>query len=152
MTKVKLEIIEDRTRCDHPFESLRLHSAKEYNAADSMAPVASTFAAIVFCEKCQSFILMNSDYCSWHEDLYSKLVLSLKNTIPYNEYPFCRENDDPDEDQIIFFNNVKWIVDGKQHDMFTKPEILEWIWRNHPDTMSKFVSMINEAAAKAIKK
>jgi hypothetical protein len=152
MTNPKPGIIEDRNRCDHPFESLRLYSAKEYNAADSMATVASTFAAIVFCEKCQSFILMNSDYCSWNESLYSKLVLSLKNIIPHDEYPFYRGNDDPDEDQTIFFNNIKWIVDGKQHDCMMKPEILEWIWKNHPDIMSKFISMINEAAVKAIKK
>ena len=144
------EIIEDRARCDHPFESLEIHSAHEHRAP-SCTPVAATYSVIVYCKKCKTFILLYSDYSDWHPELYSKLVLN-NGTIPDDEYPWYQHKEDPDEDQATFFNNVKWIVDGKQHDMFVKPEILEWIWRNHPDTMSKFVSMINEAAAKAIKK
>jgi hypothetical protein len=145
------EIIEDRSRCDHPFESLEIHSAHEHRSSDSMAPVAATYSVIVYCNKCKTFILMSSDYSDWNSALYSKLVLN-NGILAHDEYPYCQNSEDPDQNQAIFFNNIKLFVENKHHNVFAKPEILEWIWKNHPEIMSKFVSMINEAAAKAIKK
>ena len=142
------EIIEDRSRCDHPLEFLELHSTKEFNEGESMAPTCSTFAAIFRCRKCDSYVLVHSDYCSWHPELYSKLM-EHKGLMPTDEYPWYGKDTDPDQEQMRFLYYLDWLLTYEGKGIFVRPDILKWAWRNKPKEMAAVVAMLTESAVTA---
>lgn len=142
-------LVEDRTRCDHPFHQLELHSAKRH-IGESMCVWPSS--AILYCNKCKTYIHMSAHETDWNSELYSK-ILQNGGTLPDSEYPWWRKSCDPDDDQMTFVAAIKWLVSKEQFsDCMQKPEILAWMWTNEPQLMVKLSSMMASAAVSPVKK
>lgn len=144
---MKGDMIEIPVRCDHPFDEITLLCTN----TNSLIPDNNSFSAIIYCNKCKSYILLkNKDWNDrWNEKLYLKLIRN-KNILSENEFNYFDSTPTPNMDQMQFYHIINYILNKKEKDLHVK--ILDWMWENYPNEMSCFVNMVIQSGSRIFSK
>ncbi len=129
----------DPTTCDHPFDQLELYNARETRAM-SCTPTLAVYDAVIYCKKCNSYVLLTSDYSDWDQPLYHDLIMGGRKPVPKIKRRWYAGNKDLTNEQLKLLDDLREMVNHKH-----AKEMFEKLWNDEPKLMAQALAKVTEA-------